>query len=78
MIYIFALTVEYTRIMPLVVEIAIQINIVHIVECGRVLFVTTIHVLTIEMVTVLNRIVHQGFIVLSADMYVTATIDMVH
>ena len=64
--------------MPLVVEIAIQINIVHIVECGRVLFVTTIHVLTIEMVTVLNRIVHQGFIVLNADMYVTATIDMVH
>ena len=75
---IFALTVEYTRIMPLVVEIVIQTDIALIVEYGIVQFVIDIHVLTTEMVTVLNRIVHQGFIVLSADIYVMGTINMAH
>ena len=75
---IFALTVEYTRIMPLVVEIVIQTDIALIVEYGIVQFVIDINVLTTEMVTVLNRIVHQGFIVLSADIYVMGTINMAH
>ena len=64
--------------MPLVVEIVIQTDIALIVEYGIVQFVIDIHVLTTEMVTVLNRIVHQGFIVLSADIYVMGTINMAH
>ena len=64
--------------MPLVVEIVIQTDIALIVEYGIVQFVIDIHVLTIEMVTVLNRIVHQGFIVLSADIHVMGIINMAH